>query len=124
MSWAIEQELQYDRYDEFHYFATGKVDGWEQQSINIGKRFKFGQLRLHLSSIFASVEDLTVYVSSINGSAYNFKFLSQALNGIQDLIVDFSEYFFTSGDQMVFNASMKSNTTTWGIEAIGWAVRG
>lgn len=115
----------YDRKTDFHFYFSGQADGWESQSLEEGKRIGLKEVRLHFDSTFNSVEDFIVYVSSINGSAYNLKLISEALNGVDDIIVQFSnEIILFSDDQLVFNGSMVSNTHLYGLEALGWSVRG
>lgn len=113
------------RWDTFHFYFSGKANGWESQSLAIGKLWALKEVRLHFSSTFASTEDFTVTVSSINGSSFNQILLSEPLNGLRDLIQQFSDpLLYFSDDQLVFGASMKSNINGYGLEVIGWAVRG
>ncbi len=124
MAWDTVQEKDYQRWQEFHYFKSGQADGFENESINIGDRFKLGQVRFHFDSVFISAEDLLVYISSIDGSAHNIKILSHAMSDIQDLIVIYSAgIVMRSDDQLVVDFSMVSTTHLWGLEIIGWGVR-
>jgi hypothetical protein len=120
--------LQPQRWDEFHYYFSGKANGWEDQSLDFiseGYRFKVGEVRVHFSSAFASVEDFVMYRSAINGSMYNNIWISEALNGVRDLVLFFSDPLnFFSDDQLVFTGSMVSNTNGYSLEVFGWAARG
>jgi len=116
MAWGTSQEKDNQRWFEFHYFKSGNANGFENESINIGKRFKLTQVRLHLDSTFVSTEDLVVYVSSTDGSQHNIKILSQPMSDIQDFIVIYSDAIIQrSDDQMVFEFSMVSATHLWGL---------
>jgi len=122
---SLERDtISYQRWIEFHYFQDGKTDGFDTISIAPSKRFKIIQFRIHLSSAFASVEDFVVYVSSVNGSRYNHKLCSYAMNNTQTFIQGYSSDIleFFSDDQIVINFSMVSNTNGWGVEVLGWAV--
>ncbi|MCK5606781.1 hypothetical protein KAR91_33070 [Candidatus Pacearchaeota archaeon] len=124
MTWDETQKSDYKRWEEFHFFFQGLANGWEEQSLTVGKRVKLTQLRVHFDSTFVSTEDLIVYVSSIRGSAYNIKILSQTLSDVQDLVVIYTSDAIEvlSDDHIVFAASMKSNIHLYGLEVLGWAV--
>ena len=119
---------QYKRWDDFHFYFSGKADGWKEQSLNFvteGYPYKINEMRLHFSTAFASVEDFIMRVSSIHGSMYNTIWISEPLNGVRDLVVFFSQALnFFSDDQIIFAASMKSNINGYGLEVLGWAAIG
>jgi hypothetical protein len=119
-------DLDYQRWREFNYFTSGKADGFATLSIAPGVPWYATQYRLHFSSIFASVEDLIVYVSSAGGSSYNHKILSQALLSVETFIFDFenTRIRLSASDQLVVQASMVSNVNGWGLEILGWAAHG
>lgn len=113
------------RWSHFHFYTSGKANGAGTESISIGRLWKLQEIRLHFSTAFASVEDLVVRLSAVNGSYFNTLFLSQALNAVQDLWVHYSDpLLFFSDDQLKLTFSMKSNINGWGLEVIGWAVQG
>ena len=130
MTWADKDFLQNQRWHEFSFFATGGADGLITESVVPGTDFadvawKLKSIRVHLSVAFASVEDLTVRLSAANGSAYDLMLLSQAMNGISDLLwqLDIPETF-GSADDLVINLSLVSATNIIGITVNGWAAIG
>lgn len=123
--------VQYQRWDMFHFYETENgTNGALSTSINntaleTYRRWKFQELRMHFSTAFASVEDLVIRISSTLGSNHNVKILSQAMNAIQDIHVYYSDpIVFYSDDQMVITMSMASGVNKYGLQVIGWAVRG
>lgn len=117
----IAPQLWYD----FLFFATGGADGDITESIAPGKKFKLTELHIHCSVAFASVQDLTLRLSSIKGSAYNTIFLSAVFNGVIDYFWQPSIPIpFLSDDQVVINLPMVSGTNIIGIKAVGWSVGG
>lgn len=120
-----EKYTQPQRWDHFEFYFSGKINGWEEQSLAPNIKFKINEIRLCFSTAFASVEDFVVRLSSLKGSVFNLIFVSQALNGVKDLLWQPSqELIFGSDDQIVFAGSMASNINEYGLSALGWAVRG
>jgi hypothetical protein len=118
----------YKRWDDFHFWFSGKANGWEEQSLSFvddAKGFKVKEVRLHFSTAFASVEDFVMYTSSIKASNFNTIWISEPLNGVRDLVLFFSQPIqLFSDDQLVFTGSMVSNINGYGLEVLGWAARG
>ena len=130
MTWANKEFIQNQRWHEFSFFVTGGADGVITDSLAPGTDFKavpwrLKGIRVHCSVAFASVEDLTLRISAANGSAYNLMLLSQAMNGISDLLwqMDTAE-IFGSNDDLVVNLSLVSATNIIGIVINGWAAIG
>lgn len=118
-------EIQNQQWVHFSYFASGGANGVISESLAIGEVIQLAEIRVHGSAVFVSVEDFTVYISSVNGSAYNLKLVSQAMNTVQDyLFQPESAMLLLSDDQLVFGLSLASAVNTIGINVIGWAVRG
>lgn len=110
---------------EFSFFASGGVDGVITESASFDNPFKLNGLLIHCSVAFASVEDLTVTLSSAKGSAYNTIFVSQAMNTVQDLFWQLSMPLpFESDDQLIVNLSLVSGVNVIGIKVFGWSVLG
>lgn len=119
----------YERWQEFDYFVqvgdadTGAVS--ESMSSPNSKRWRLKEVRLKFSSTFASVEDFVVEVSSILGSYFNQKIVSQALNGVINYYNQFdSAVPLSASDTLNFTFSMGSGTNIAGIQVFGWAVSG
>lgn len=110
------------RYIPFMAYTT-KNSGALGESLAFNGPFLIGEIRAHFSVAFASVRDFIVSLSCAEGSAHNVTWLSQAMNGVQDLVVHYSEpLLFGSGDTL--NLSFfQSTTNILGLNVIGWAVR-
>jgi hypothetical protein len=119
-------DLDYQRWRNFNYFESGKADGFSQISVNPGKPWMLRQVRIHFSSVFASVEDLVLQISSINGSYFDHLLVSRAMLSADTYIVgwDSDVLLLFSDDYLNINLSMKSNVNGWGIEVLGWAAAG
>lgn len=112
-------------WNEFNFYASGGVDGAFKESLSLGKAFKIGDVRLHLSIVHPSVEDFVIWVSSANGSAYNLILISQAISGIKDYMwIPTNPIIFDSDDQLVFSLFIVSASNTYGLDVRGWAVNG
>ncbi len=121
-----EQYLQPQQWDHFTFYATGGANGVITESIDMSKTFKLMELRVHCSAVFASVEDLTMRLSSPLGSQYNLKLVSQAMNGVQDYLYicdNPAGHLFASDDQIIVSLSLVSAENTIGIKVIGWSVQ-
>lgn len=117
-----------DIWNEFNYYSdeTG-TDGKLSDSLSspTGNRWQFKELRMHFSTAFASVEDLVIRVSSPRGSYHNFLILSQAMNGSQDLLVQYSSpVWLLSNESIVVEQSMASGANLFGLQITGWAAQG
>jgi len=119
---------QYQRWDEFQYYSDedGTDGNFSESLSNPGSKiWKIKDIRMHWSTAFASVEDLVVNMSSILGSYHDHLIASEAMNGVQDLLLQFSNPItLFSDDTVVFAMSMKSNINHFGLIVNGWAVRG
>ena len=114
-----------DRWWPFTYFEQAGENGVYSESIAPGTRFRLKEIRLHFSTAFASTEDFTIAMSSVNGSYFNFKLLSQALNTVRDLIWRPDQPLdFFSDDQIVLGLSQVSAVNLFGIEVHGWSIVG
>lgn len=124
----IPDYLQYQRYDEFHFFETINTNlpfTGITKSIDIDTPFKLHEIRLHWSNTFISAESIKMYLSSGNDSVNNFVFLSYLMTNSQDIRIQYSEILeFLSTDQIIISLSNISHVNTLGLEFIGWAVRG
>ena len=120
-----ETYLQPQRWSEFAFFVSGGADGAIVESVAPGVPFRLGELGVHCSVAFASVEDLTVRLSAVQGSAHNMMFVSYAINGSTDVLLQyFPEIIFQSDDQLRIALSLASGVNVIGITVKGWAVLG
>jgi hypothetical protein len=122
-----EVEYQPQRYFNFTYFVATGANGVITESVAPGVKFKVDEIRVHCSSAFASAEDFTVGLVATQGSEHNITLLSQAMNGVLDVlwIADKANALpFLSDDTLSINLSLVSATNVVGINVIGWAVRG
>lgn len=109
------------RFFDFYVTGTTSLD----DSLNLSnKPFELHEVRLHLSSVHASVEDFVGMVSGASVSVYNVTLFSQAMNGIKDLIWQPSgTMFFYPGDTINFSMIM-SAANVYGLRVQGWTITG
>ena len=121
--------IQYKRWDEFHFYeasipfnSTTGINTTLTQSM----LWKLAELRFHFSTAIISDTTLIIRISSITNSSLNQRLVSQALLGVQDLIIQYDTLplLLHSDDQLIITASTVSTTNLVGIESTGWAVRG
>jgi len=120
--------IQYQRWDQFHFFdasvavdSVGPING----SLVFSVLWKLEEMRFHFSTAVISAVYLKLKISSVKDSSINTILLSQTLNGVQDLTVQYSNpLLFFSNDTLMITASTISTGNLLGMEVIGWAVRG
>jgi len=130
MSWdrvRVDNQL----FNFFSFFSnsdTGGADGSVKEVITGGdagetEHFTITDLRVHLSSICLSVEDLIVSVKSIKGSEYDVTLLSQAMSDLKDFHWQPSvSLMFISGDTVSVYMSLDSGSNAIGVNVNGWAI--
>jgi hypothetical protein len=84
--------------------------------------FILDKVRLHLSTVHVSVVSFVVTVSHHIDSAYNEILISQAMNGVKDVVyqADPNRYFH-QGDTLSCAMAM-SAANVYGLEISGWAI--
>jgi len=111
------------RWQHFDFYVSGGADGAFKETLNPGKIFKINEVRLHLSVTHASVEDFTIRLSSLKGTAFSQCFISQAMNGVMDYHwLPENPLIFCSDDHVVFSLFVKSATNIYGLNVKGWSV--
>ncbi len=121
-NFTVEEEILSRQWVDFAFFSQA-TNGALNLSISPGKVWKLREVRIHISVAFASVQDFTLKVSAVKGSAYNTTLISQAMNTVQDLFILYSTpIVFLSNDCL--NVSMfASMTAVRGFTVLGqWAV--
>ncbi len=127
MSLNIGDFIQYQRWDEFHFYENSlALSTGINTNIALSTLWRLVELRVHFSVAVVSETTLVARISSIKDSSLNNRLLSQALLGVQDLILqyDTNPLLLFSDDQIIISASATTLNNITGIEAIGWAVRG
>jgi hypothetical protein len=123
----------YQRWDHFHFYETENGTNGTLESVLDGSvmgkayKWKIGEIRMHFSTAFASVEYFKAYVSSILGSNHNYVLISQLMSDIVDFRLVFEDHehlMLFSDDALRFSFSNASGVNLWGLEVQGWAVRG
>jgi len=123
----FEEVMTPERYWPMHQYKSHALSANSGITDNfaMAKKFQIVDIRAHFSTAITSVLDLQIYISSILGSEYNIKLLSQALNGVQDIFIHFSSPLqFNSGDTIKFSSPTISVANRCGIELFGWSVVG
>lgn len=116
-----EKYLPYSRTKYFSFFADGLNVSMEE-NFTPDFDYEVKSITLHLSVVHVSVVDFIVRLSSIQGSAYNLKLISQAMNGVQDFIwTPDSTQIYYIGDHLNFSMTM-SGANRYGLLIEGWAV--
>ena len=114
-------------WDTFTYYTSGDLlNAGIDDSFAPSKRFKLGEIRLHLSTAAGSVVDLYVWLSSIlnsNASEYNITLLSQAMNGLHTVQFQADPATpFLSGDQINISCEL-SAANIFALEISGWSIQ-
>lgn len=124
MAWDASEYLENSIYQTFSFYKTVAAGAALSESIDIGRKWKLQEIRIHFSVAFASVEDFVAYISAAKGSAHNFTILSYAANGSTDISIYYSApRQFLSDDELVMTFS-NSGSNVVGLNVQGWAVQG
>lgn len=117
-------QVSYNPVSRMKYFTYyGSDDEPLMESISFGKPVEVEQIRLHLSTALASVEDLIIQISSVFGSAHNILLLSYSMFAHTDLVYQFEKtHKLTYGDILSIHLSFKSQTNWYGLSILGWEV--
>ena len=119
--------LKNERYMPLHFYlgADIAVASALSDSLTWSRRFKIGELKIHFSGAFPSVNSLVVYVSAALGSDYNHRYLNEPLNGVQDLLLQWDPpLILNSGDHLIIQTSTLSAAVSFGMEVNGWGIIG
>ena len=116
--------MPYARQNYFQYFATGDeaTNSIMAESLAPGYEFEIGKIRIHLSTAHASVVDFIVTTSHHLGSQYNETLVSQAMNGVQDVLFPPDRTLKYKYDDTLLFSMVMSAANTYGIEVSGWAI--
>lgn len=122
-----DKRLPVSKYNYFRFFATDgdSAAAWDDtmdEQFDPSCAFLLDQIRLHLSTAHASVVSFYVIVSNHIDSAYNEVLISQAMNGVKDVVyqADPPRLFFP-GDTFSIGMAM-SAANKYGLEISGWAI--
>jgi len=126
---SATEYLPYARMRYFNYFCTAgsAVGGAATESTmseNFAPSFAFEleKIRLRLSGAHASVVDFMAYVSHHLGQHYNQNLISQAMNGVKDVLYQPDPTLkFAEGD--VIHLSMYySAANIYALSISGWCI--
>lgn len=114
-------------HEEIHHGFYGE-NGYINDSLVPGARWKLKSIRVVrvvTSVAVASVEYLTLRISSILGSFHNITLYSENFSTASHVIIDYSQPLgFLSDDQLVFDLSVNSGTNLIGFQFEIWSARG
>ena len=124
MAFTVQDFFGPHRWQHFSFFAKGSaVASFINETVEHNGAWKLAEVRLHFSTAFGSVNYLRLNVSAINGSSYDTILLSQSLNGVQDLFVQYFEpVLMVSGDKLRIISSQISVANEYGLQVSGWAI--
>lgn len=113
------------RWKQFDFYTTDASLGNISESVQQSTTWMLGEIRMHMSIANISANDLVVRLSSVKGSAYNIKLLSDPILNSEDVFKHYSNpLLFGSDDQLVITTSTASSANVYGLQVIGWAVTG
>lgn len=113
------------RWEHFSFFAAGSaVNSYIAETVDLGgKPWRLAELRINFSTAFGSVNYLRALISAALGSSYDATLLSQDLNGVKTLLLQYSDpILMMSGDKLYIISSQISVANEYGVQVIGWAV--
>jgi len=118
-----EKQLPTARQKQFAFFATGtETNGEMTESLIPEYNFELEKIRLTLSAGHASVVDFTVTLSHHLDSTYNQNVLSQAMNGVKDVLLQFNPTIKLFEDDTLDFSLIISTANSYGIEVSGWSI--
>jgi len=126
MAFSTPTYLPIARLKYFIYNATGgsaaATDSTIIEYLTMSHAFELDKIHVKLSSPHASVVDLMIYVSNYLNSYYNKELVSQAMNGVKDILFQADPtLIFESGDTIHMSMIM-SAANHYGFEISGWAI--
>jgi len=95
-----------------NYTGTGALS----QTFSPGAAFQLEQIRLTVDPAASAVEDYTVVLDSVLGTAYDATIIDKAMSGKYSVVCSFGEtYRFSKNDSLVFSWA-NSDSRLWGLE--------
>jgi len=122
-TFSTEVFNQYGRDTEFKFFYNTN-SALVSPEIQMDKRWKLKEIRVHASSSFTSVEYFRVHFSSPVHSYHNKKLLSYSMSGLQTLWVNYVDPLLFDSDEHMIISFSNSGGVYMGIEVLGWAILG
>ena len=95
--------------------ATGS--GAVATTLAPGKAFQLLEVRVHLSSASATSENLRITMDAGAGAAYDSVLYSEDMDTVADLVVTFTDRYFSSTDELDI-AWTNTDARTFGLEII------
>lgn len=114
------------RWKLFQFYGFGgAVTSYLSHHIAQSTLWKLAEIRIAFSAAIASVKYLNVFVSAAQGSYYDLLLLSYNVQNSTWVNIYYSDpLVFQSDDTVEIYTSVMSVATTYGVQAIGWAVTG
>lgn len=124
-----QEFLPYQRLKYFTYFftagsAVGAADTDSTMSENFVPSFAFEleKIRLRLSGAHVSVVDFMVYISHHLGDHFNHNLISQAMNGVKDVLYQPAPTLRYHQDDVIHFSMVYSAANIYGLSVSGWCV--
>ena len=90
------------------------------ETLRAGFKFadpvEFLGFKLHLNAASATAENLVCQADAAMGAAWDTKFYSKDMNGVQDIVNIFSEPIPIAANDEVYFTWANTNDTLWGLE--------
>ena len=114
------------RWKLFQFFGFGgAVTSFVSHAVAMSTLWKLEEVRLNFSAAIGSDKYFQMYLSSGKGSYYDIMLHSANVNGSTEILLRYSNpLIFLSDDTLEIQTSVISVATTYGLQAIGWAVTG
>lgn len=124
-----QEYLPYARmqYYTFFFTAGSAVGGAATESTmseNFAPSFAFEleKIRLRLSGAHASVVDFMAYVSHHLGDHFNHNLISQAMNGVKDVLYQADPTLKLYDGDVIHFSMIYSAANIYGLEVMGWSI--
>jgi len=126
---AFEETKTYMTYSRQKYFdffySTGSTAATAStllMTFDPGFDFELEKIRVHLTAAFPSTRDFMVQLAHRLSTAFNQNILSQAMNGVQDVVYEPTNTLKLAYGDVMSVSFMHSAAGFIGIEFSGWAI--
>lgn len=114
------------RWKLFQFYGFGGTAvSYLSHTVTMSSIWRLAEVRVTFSAAVASDKYLQMILSAAQGSYYDAILYSANIKGSTDILLRYSDpLLFQSDDTLDIITSQISVTTTYGVQAIGWAVTG
>ena len=124
-----QEFLPYTRQRYFNYFFTAgsavgaaATESTMSENFAPGFAFELEKIRLRLSAAHVSVVDFMAFVSHHSGEHFNHKLVSEAMFGVQDVLVQFNPTLKLYDGDVIHFSMVYSAANIYSVECAGWSI--